>query len=131
MSHNYYRFLIGILLLIFLYFKLDAFLWGLIAVLLLEGATALRIPKLILPVYNRLATPAKPKSAAVPAVCAPLGFTAERMMSLLLGLSLVVSYFVFNHMLWFVPWFIVFALVGSGASGFCPMLIALRRMGFK
>lgn len=130
MSHNFYRFFIGILLLIFLYFKLDAWLWGLIAVLLLEGVTPLRIPKLIMPVYNSLRTSPIPQPAQ-PTACTPLGLTAERMMSLLLGLSLVVSYFMFNHMLWFVPWFIVFALVGSGASGFCPMLIALRRIGFK
>lgn len=129
MSHNYYRFFVGILLLIFLYYKLDAWLWGLVAVLLVEGVTPLRIPKLIAPVYNSLRTSPTPPPAQ-PA-CAPLGLTAERMMSLLLGLSLMVSYFMFNHMLWFVPWFIVFALVGSGASGFCPMLIALRRIGFK
>ena len=131
MSHNFYRFFIGILLLIFLYFKLDAFLWGLIAVLLLEGLTPLRIPQLILPVYQSLNTQAKDKSITAPNACPPLGFNAERMMSLLLGLSLVVSYFLLNHMLWFVPWFIVFALVGSGASGFCPMLIVLKRLGFK
>lgn len=130
MSHNCYRFFVGLLLLIFLYFKLDAWLWGLIAVLLLEGITPLRIPKLLAPVYNSLRPSPTPPSAQSNA-CAPLGLTAERMMSLLLGLSLVVSYFMVNHMLWFVPWFIVFALVGSGASGFCPMLIALRRMGFK
>lgn len=129
MSHNYYRFFVGILLLILLYYKLDAWLWGLVAVLLVEGVTPLRIPKLIAPVYNSLRTSPTPPPAQ-PA-CAPLGLTAERMMSLLLGLSLMVSYFMFNHTLWFVPWFIVFALVGSGASGFCPMLIALRRMGFK
>ena len=39
--------------------------------------------------------------------------------------------FLLNHLLWFLPWFLVIALIGSGASGFCPMLIALRRMGFK
>lgn len=130
MSHNFYRLFVGLLLLIFLYYKLDAWLWGLIGVLLLEGITPLRIPKLLAPVYNSLRpSPAPPPAQATE--CAPLGLTAERMMSLLLGLSLVVSYFMVNHLLWFVPWFIVFALVGSGASGFCPMLIALRRMGFK
>jgi hypothetical protein len=52
-------------------------------------------------------------------------------MSLLVGLMLLVSYFLLNYLLWFLPWFLVIALIGSGASGFCPMLIALRRLGFK
>ncbi|RMG29151.1 MAG: DUF2892 domain-containing protein [Gammaproteobacteria bacterium] len=33
--------------------------------------------------------------------------------------------------LWWLPWFVGFALVGAGLSGICPMVLALRRLGFR
>lgn len=132
MSHSIYRFFVGILLLIFLYFELDALMAGLIAVLLLEALTPLRIPQLAarLSGFFRAPEPAGMTSPG-PHHGPGMGFNSERMMSLLLGLMLWVSYFWLNEVLWFLPWFLVIALIGSGASGFCPMLIALRRLGFK
>jgi hypothetical protein len=131
MAQSIYRFFIGVLLLIFLYFELDAFMWGLIAVLLLEGITNLRISRRITRLRNVFGLPGKVEAATVAATCPHPGFDSERMMSLLVGLMLLVSYFLLNYLLWFLPWFLVIALIGSGASGFCPMLIALRRLGFK
>ena len=46
MTHTAYRFVIGILLLGFLYFDLKYFIAGLIAMLMLEGITNLRIIRL-------------------------------------------------------------------------------------
>lgn len=128
MAQRNYRIFIGVLLLIFLYFKLDAFMWGLIAVLLLEGITNIRFSRRITGLRT---APVKAETATAIAPCPGLGFDAERMMSLLVGLMLWMSYFWLNDLLWFLPWFLVIALIGSGASGFCPMLIALRRMGLK
>lgn len=129
MTHNAYRLLIGALILIFLYFDLTYFMWGLIGVLLVEGLTNIRLPK----VLNRLLRLGAPKKAAntTSSACPRLSFDSEQMMSLLLGLILVASYLLFNSLLWFLPWFMGFALIGSGASGFCPMLIVLKRLGFK
>lgn len=131
MAHSIYRLFIGVLLLVILYFELDALMWGLIAVLVLEGITNIRISKQITRLSKGLGKRGAAKVITEPAACPRLGFDSERMMSLLVGLMLWVSYFLFNHLLWFLPWFLVIALIGSGASGFCPMLIALRRMGFK
>jgi hypothetical protein len=33
--------------------------------------------------------------------------------------------------LWFLPWFVGFALLGAGLSGICPMVIGLRWLGFR
>lgn len=131
MAQSIYRLFIGVLLLVILYFELDVLMWGLIAVLVLEGITSIRISGQIARLRNVFGEPGKAEATPTPAACPRLGFDSERMMSLLVGLMLLVSYFLLNHLLWFLPWFLVIALIGSGASGFCPMLIALRRMGFK
>lgn len=132
MSHSIYRFFIGVLLLIFLYFKLDAFMAGLIAVLLLEAMTPFSIAQFATRFSGGLGLSPKLVTPSAGSDTCPIGaFTSERMMSLLVGLMLGVSYFWLTDVLWFLPWFLVIALIGSGASGFCPMLIALRRLGFK
>lgn len=131
MANNIYRFVIGILLLVFLYFELNYFMGGLIAVLFVEGISTLSIPRLIIRLSNRLGMPDKAEATAMSRSCPYLGYNSERMMSLVVASTLLVSYFLLNYLLWFLPWFLVIALVGSGASGFCPMLIALRRLGFK
>lgn len=127
MTHTAYRFVIGILLLGFLYFDLSYFIGGLIVVLFLEGITNLRIPRLITRLRTRLGVPIK-QAIVVPA---PTGFEAERGMSLLVGAMLLLGYFLLNPILWFLSWFVGFALVGSGVSGFCPMLITLKWLGLK
>ena len=131
MAHSIYRLFIGVLLLVTLYFELDALMWGLIAVLVLEGIFNLRISRQFTRLRHRLGHSGMAQMAPGPAARPRPVFDSERMMSLLVGLMLWVSYFLLNSQLWFVPWFLVLALIGSGASGFCPMLIALRRLGFK
>jgi hypothetical protein len=50
--------------------------------------------------------------------------------------SVLVSVYALLHVygidvLWFIPWFMGFAILGAGASGLCPVLIGLRWAGFK
>lgn len=100
--------------------------------MLLEGITRIRIPLLVTRLLNVSRSSDKAIASSAGSDTYPgIEFSAERMMSLLVGLMLLVSYFWLNDVLWFLPWFLVIALIGSGASGFCPMLIALRRLGFK
>jgi hypothetical protein len=35
------------------------------------------------------------------------------------------------EVLWFIPWFMGFAIMGAGASGVCPMILFLKWVGFK
>lgn len=134
MTHRIYRLVIGVLLLTFLYFDLDYLMLALIAMLLLEGVTNVRIPRLISRFRNLLGARGKPAWEVIPApaaACSRFGFDSERVMSLLMGLILLLSYVVFYDELWFFPWFLGFALLGSGVSGICPMLIAFKWLGFK
>lgn len=134
MTHRTYRLVIGALLLACLYFDLNYLMWGLIAMLLLEGVTNLRIPPLFTRFRNRFGDHTKSATGDMPvpnAACPRVDFDAERAMSLFMGLMLLLSYVVFYHLLWFLPWFIGFALFGSGVSGICPALIAIKSLGFK
>jgi hypothetical protein len=39
--------------------------------------------------------------------------------------------FYFYEQLWFFPWFMGFAIFGSGISNVCPVLLVIRWAGFK
>lgn len=109
-------------------------MFALIFVLLLEGLFNVRISRFVVQLFSKARKSETAVSGVMPssdAACSRLGFDAERMMSLALGLILLVSYALFYDVLWFFPWFLGFALLGSGASGVCPMLIGLKRFGFK
>jgi len=56
---------------------------------------------------------------------------AERALRFVVSLLLVASLFAFPDLLWWVPWFIGFALVAAGLSGICPMVSALRAIGLR
>lgn len=35
------------------------------------------------------------------------------------------------EVVWFIPWFMGFAILGAGVSGVCPVLLLIRWIGFK
>jgi len=45
------------------------------------------------------------------------------------------SYLLLNEqnieVVWFIPWFMGFAILGAGVSGVCPVLLLIRWIGFK
>ena len=45
------------------------------------------------------------------------------------------SYFLWNEydieVIWLIPWFMGFAIMGAGVSGVCPGLLLMRWVGFK
>lgn len=134
MTHRLYRLVLGILLLVSLYFDFSYVIGALIIMVLLEGLTNLRIPLLIGRLRKRLGDPGQPAEEGMlnrGTGCPRFNFDAERGMSLFMGLILLLSYVMFYDRLWIIPWFMGFALLGSGVSGMCPMLIAFRRLGFK
>jgi len=130
MSERVFRIILGLILLILLYFNQRALIYGYIAFLLLEGITNWRVPMLIsrirgLPVKSNSERFSSMKSLA------QINFEAERALRLVVFVFLVLSYAVFNKELWFFPWFIGFALFGAGLSGICPMVLSLRWIGFR
>ncbi len=132
MTERTFRIIFGPALLIALYFSLGAVILGLIAVSLFQGITTWRVSRLVTHLRRR-----GPASEAANAAGHPAGpatgvnFGAERALSLTVAAVLTLGCLAFPEQLWFLPWFLGFALFGAGLSGVCPMVIGLRWAGFK
>ena len=127
MTDRMYRGILGSLLLIALLFDLNLLMFVLIAMLLLEGVTNWRIPHLV----NGLRRKPLHSDTATECHYYRYQFEAERAWRLLVGSLLGITYIFFYQSLWFIPWFLGFAIIGAGASGICPMEFSLKRIGFK
>ena len=126
MTERRYRLLIGIWLVLALVLEWSAAIYGLMGLLLFEGLTNLRIPMLLTRFYPQV-LPAVGESDHQ---CV-ISFEAERALRLLIVVFLALALSILPAMLWWMPWFIGFALIGAGLSGVCPMVLALRWVGMR
>ncbi len=131
MTDRSYRTLLGLLILVALYFELAWLMYGLIIILLLEGVTNFRIPILICKA-RKCMLKEEDSIYVDPAEVATARFAvdSERIWRLVVGSFLYIAY-VHLDMLWFFPWFMGFAIFGAGLSGVCPVLLAIRWLGFR
>ncbi len=132
MSDRVFRLFIGTYIITALYFELPNFMIALIAVLMLEGVTNWRIPLLASRLRFGRGAWLGPDKALWPvrALC-NIPFEAERAWRFMVAFLLLVTYIFYYQYIWFMPWFIGFATFGAGLSGVCPMLLALKLIGFK
>lgn len=124
MSERMYRFILGTVLMALLYVQFVPGLAFYVGLLLFEGATDLRVPVIV----------SKIRKVEAPVDCsssARFNIDSERLLRLLLVVILTFSLFMFKEKLWFLPWFVSFALMMAGITGICPMTIALRKAGFR
>jgi len=131
MSDRNYRTILGFLILVSLYFETAIGIYSLVVVLLLEGITNCRITKIVGKIRQKLSSGRYP--GYVPDFIKPnarFAVESERMWRLVVGCMLGVSFY-FYDILWFVPWFMGFTIFGAGLSGVCPVLMAIRWVGFK
>jgi len=125
MSEKNFRIVLGAWLVVGLFVDSSLVIYALLGLLLFEGVTNLRVPALV----TRIRSGSHPAPDVNPN--ARISFEAER------GLRLIVAALVFIPMsgyagfLWFLPWFVGFALIGAGLSGICPMVLALRWLGLR
>ena len=128
MTERTFRMILGGLLLLFLYFEWHVAVYVYIGVLLFEGVTNQRIPTLL----SRF-RPEQASQAVAIAGNEPyrFGFEAERALRLIIAALLFISFVLFHDTLWFLPWFIGFALTMAGITGICPMAIFMRKVGFR
>ena len=128
MTERSFRFILGISLLVLLYFQLDIGIYIYIGILLFEGLTNWRIPI----IASRLRYGSAYNSQdLISADCAAIPFDAERVLRLLVAGLLVITFVIFKEQVWFFPWFIGFMLFMAGMTNICPMVMGLRWLGFR
>ena len=125
MTESGFRLVLGIWLVLALWLPLPPAIYVLMMILVVEAATNWRVPALVSRLRGMPPTP----PCADGACC--ISFEAERALRLLLVSVLGVALFVVPGPLWWLPWFMGFALIGAGLSGVCPMVEALRMMGMR
>ena len=130
MSERAFHLFLGLILLAALCFNLKPGVYGLIAWLAFEVMTDQRLTVIVSRLrYGGRDVPGE----AITAEACPcrFNFDAERALRLVLVLLLTLSYVLFYGQLWIVTWFVGFALVAAGLSGICPMIMTLRKLGFR
>ena len=130
MTDRAYRTLFGACILLALYFDLSLMMYILIGLLFAEGLTNQRVPILVSDIRNRISVGEFHYVNLDMAVDSRFGTDAERVWRLTVGFFLLISYALIEPLWWF-PWFMGFAIFGAGLSGICPVLMAIRWIGFK
>ena len=126
MSNKLYRTILGAILLAALYFDVEKAIFAVTAIVLFEGVTNWRIPRLV----NKVRKIAENDSMTE--TQARFFFEAERAFRIMVGVIVLSTYLMGpDSMLWFFPWFMAFAIFGAGVSGICPALLTLKWLGFR
>ena len=127
MTERTIRIFIGGALLLGLYFDLAPLIYTLIGILAFQGITNWRITRIVARLRYGSAVALGPCCTPAPdAARVRINFEAERALCLIVAALLLLTYGLYFDQLWFIPWFIAFALFGAGVSGICPMILGLR-----
>ncbi len=129
MSERAFHFVFGTLLIAALYFGSTRVVYILIGWQIIEVVSGRNLTDFL----SRLRSGKGYAIDAVPAPDVPrCGFrvSANRALRAVLALLLLAYVFFFNQ-LWIAGWFIGFALMAAGISGMCPMVAALKKLGFR
>ncbi len=130
MTIRIWRILLGLSLLLALYFDMRFMIWGIIGILFFEGLANLRIVSLLNSLLGHNIENNNTGCLGIKFE-ATIGFEAERALSLIISSLLFITYVLYFDQVWFFPWFIAFAIIGAGVSGVCPMFLFLKWLGFK
>ena len=130
MTEKNFRVILGAWLIMGLLINSPYLIYALVGLLLFEGVTNLRVPGLIN--RARLGNQANIQNETENYnVNARTSFEAERALRIIVAALIVVPMLAATELLWLLPWFVGFALIGAGLSGICPMVLALRWIGMR
>ena len=131
MTERFYLFMVGAYILLALFLGNGIMIFALTLVLFYEGVTGVRLTTIVQNArrvsldHGLVVSLAKSRFAIE-------GLSAWRVfVALMLALSYLLIHDYGYKVLWFIPWFMGFAILGAGASGICPVLMGLNRVGFK
>jgi hypothetical protein len=122
--------LYGSALLVSLYFDLRTAIYALVVLSVFEAITNFRIPRVVSSLRKGY-VPDPAEGTLGIAFATRTSFEAERGWRLSVSALLLLSVLVYPDKLWFVPWFMAFAILGAGLSGVCPMFLAMKWIGLK
>lgn len=122
--------LYGAALLIALYFDLTKAIYVLVFLAIFEAFTNLRVPRVVSGLRGGY-IPDPAEGTLGIAFKTRTSFEAERGWRLSVSAMLLISVLVYPDQLWFIPWFMGFAILGAGLSGVCPMFLAMKWIGLK
>ena len=131
MSERLFLFVVGAFILISLYIEIDMMIYILCLWLLFEAIMDIRLTTL----SQKLMSRTVPAGLTVFQTQARFDFEALRVLRIVVSVSLAGAFILINQyhidVLWFVPWFLGFAILGAGVSGICPAMLLIRWLGFR
>lgn len=131
MSERLFLFALGAFILISLYIEIDMMIYILCLWLLFEAIMDIRLTTLSQKVMSRTI----PAGLTVFQTQVRFDFEALRALRIVISVSLAGAFILINEyhidVLWFVPWFLGFAILGAGVSGICPAMLLIRWLGFR
>ncbi|WP_198263939.1 YgaP family membrane protein [sulfur-oxidizing endosymbiont of Gigantopelta aegis] len=110
-----------------------------IALLIFEGVTNWRVPKILTWLDKRSkqntlemkTVSGSEKSVLEQKKLGNIPFEAERAMRLVIALILITPLFFSMEELWIIPWFVASMLLLAGVTNICPMVMFFRWLGFR
>ena len=131
MSERLFLFVVGAYILTALYVDINTMVYLLCAWLLFEAITDIRLTGL----SQTLLRKTVPAGLTVFQTHTRYNFDSFRAWRITVAVMLGGSFILLNEydfeMMWFIPWFMGFAILGAGVSGVCPVLLFIRWLGFK
>ena len=127
MSERYFRIIMGLWLVTGLYLDSVQIIYALMGLLIFEGITNYRVPLLLCKIRFGLEHNGLEKDST----SYKISLEAERALRFIVTIFIALPYFPGLEFLWWIQWFVGFALIGAGFSGICPMVITLRYAGLR
>jgi hypothetical protein len=131
MNERAYLFLTGVIILLALYVESNVMIYSISALLLFEAVTDIRLTIFL----QRMQHITLDSGLVLLRTRQRFNLDALRVLRFMVSSVLLISYAALHEygidVIWFFPWFMGFAIMGAGASGVCPLLLALRWIGFR
>lgn len=132
MSERANRFIFGFSLIAFLFLEWSYGVYAIITILIIEGVTNFRLPKLI----SKLRYSAGYAMDGIPTDFDENGnckfsYEAERVLRFTVATTISLGFIFFEELLWFLPWFVGLNLLLAGITGICPLVMLFRKVGFR
>lgn len=130
MTERTFRFILGFSMIMFLFLEWHFAIYGILCILIIEGATNWRIPILISKLRYRHQNDKYLESESENDEY-KINLEAERMLRPTVALFIALGFIVFPQHLWFLPWFVGLNLLIAGATGVCALVLFYRKIGLR